>query len=246
MSHLLASLENLIDLETYQFVPIKDAKGLDVVYVPLYFSRYSAEYALHSIYRYASPNHNVKLNGIEIEFTCLDKAAKPFGFSKHKANIKFYDSSKKCDVSCELQVKPYFGSPVYPLEESEKLAGVDYTLKTFDRKSKMSVDLPYPDEKRFHAVDSLARVYPLYPYIKDTFNFGVSSKQFEVEYRDIKLGGTCYAMLCGTWAILLDDDLSFDALVLLNGISGGVLRVEHFLYVASPYITKFLFLTHGG
>ena len=73
-------------------------------------------------------------------------------------------------------------------------------------------------------------------------NYGLIQSKYEVAYKGNKLDGTCYCFLFGIWGILLRDDLSIDALVLIRGQKGTLITIEHFLWTSSPYITKFILM----
>ena len=75
-----------------------------------------------------------------------------------------------------------------------------------------------------------------------TLQFGVSHNQFEVEYKRKRLNGKCFALIYGTWAILLSDKLEFDTLVSIGILTDGVIHVDKIFYTVNPYITKLLML----
>lgn len=75
-------------------------------------------------------------------------------------------------------------------------------------------------------------------------SFGLTDATYEVCYRDRLLDGRSLALLVGPWGILLGDDFSFDALVLLNGAKPGMLDIGEILYTTNPYLVKQKFL--GG
>lgn len=76
----------------------------------------------------------------------------------------------------------------------------------------------------------------------DNFNYGVAPFQYLIMYKNKVLNGESYALFCGPWGILLDDDLSFDSLILMEGKSADVIAIEKFVYTVNPYITKVMML----
>lgn len=95
----------------------------------------------------------------------------------------------------------------------------------------------------FHYVNGLS-----YNSILETsdrrFAFGLWNIQYRIFFREKKLEGTSYALLLGTYAILLKDDLSFDSLVTLGAVYKGELHINDIIYTVNPYVTKLKML--GG
>ena len=78
---------------------------------------------------------------------------------------------------------------------------------------------------------------------KNKLSYGLRNKQYHVTFKGKRLGGTCYAMMLGLWAILLGDDLSFDSVVMLDGATSDELIVNRFIHTSNPYILKVMTLT---
>ena len=74
------------------------------------------------------------------------------------------------------------------------------------------------------------------------FSFGLSPQEYTFTYRGRQLGGTSLAYMCGPFAVLLDDDLSFDTLVALRGVQYNELIVDKFVYTVNTYIIKVMAL----
>lgn len=241
--YCLTSLDYMLDLHTFKLAPIEAITDRDVVGVPIYMSSYSGYTKLHEVFRHASPDHRVRLNQLEVQLISRTVELKPFGFGKHVAKVSFFDTIDKEDKELELSVAPYFGSSAAFGLTKSYIEGVNYTIRTDNRIKRIRMDITPEDTQHFFSIDNLPHVRTQHPEMRDIFNFGVDYKQYEVVYRDKKMNGTCYAMLCGSWGILLDDNMMLDAIVLLNTVKEGYLGVEHFIYVANTYITKFITLS---
>lgn len=67
---------------------------------------------------------------------------------------------------------------------------------------------------------------------------GISHEKYSITYRHNVLDLRCYAFLCGTWGILLTDDLQFDSLVAINRSSLGYLCIDKVMYSVNPLLVK--------
>lgn len=74
------------------------------------------------------------------------------------------------------------------------------------------------------------------------FPFGLRRSQYRIVYHGKWIDGTCYAMLCGTYAVLLNDDLSFHSLGLLCGCTTEALNISRFIYTTNTFISKLMTL----
>lgn len=74
------------------------------------------------------------------------------------------------------------------------------------------------------------------------FPYGLRKKQYRIMYREKWIEGTCYAVLCGTYAVLLNDDLSFHSLGLLCGCTSDALNIDRFIYTTNTFISKLMTL----
>lgn len=69
------------------------------------------------------------------------------------------------------------------------------------------------------------------------FSYGLMQKQIKVYYRN-KLLGKSLVYMFGAWAVILDDDLRFDALAVIDGCEAEEISIKRFLYTVNPYIVK--------
>lgn len=74
------------------------------------------------------------------------------------------------------------------------------------------------------------------------YPFGLTKRKFTVKIGSHELNGTCYAYLCGVYAILLDDKLNFDSLVVLSMIDDTTLYCEKIIYSLNTYVIKAMYM----
>lgn len=213
----------IIDLETYKFIPDSQAKGL--VNVPFFLwdtwepyegMRYSRVKSIH-------------LNELHIDFA--ENGYFP-------TIIKYYDNGLKRAVCIELVALAQTVGTFIKDGNRKVLEGVHF-LCTVDDVNK-NYQMSLSDEPRFWYVHTLGYKEET-QYVNDRFSYGMREKPFELQYKRQKLKGQYYAVLYGPWAIILSDDLKFDALVFLNGVMSH-LSIEKIVYAANPYFVKLLTL----
>lgn len=128
----------------------------------------------------------------------------------------------------------------------ERVTNITYTI-SFDGKS--SEFIVVPNNYIMAPIGYLIQGSPE-PQVPQSrkliFNKGLRSKPFNIRYNEKALKGTCNAFVYNCWAILLKDDLSFDALVLLNAYNKDTLSVAKFIYTTNPYIIKFIMLNRNS
>jgi len=78
-------------------------------------------------------------------------------------------------------------------------------------------------------------------------SFGVPSQQVSVIYRGNLFIGRCFVFLFGCFAVLMTDDLGFDALCTVTGVrnlasKGYVLRIRDVIISPNPYIVNMVML----
>ena len=166
------------------------------------------------------------------------------GYGYKKGHLDFRDERSGHQVFIRLEAITETAVSYSQIGTDEVFYGVDYRIQStaFEQK-------PFRHEyhgmaqtaKHFFNVEDLGN-RGIYKIGNNEFSMGLRSRQWKISYRSKLLSGKCYALLCGTWAILLDDDLKFDALVILNGVNPYQLSVEKFVYTTNPYILKAMML----
>lgn len=246
MVYLQADRRTLINLRTFEFVPMNSLKCANVL-TPFYLWEFKED-----------DEHDVRVDGrVTWSFIATDiLELKGFRITVHgtaRVVIELYDRIRGMDMTLEMICSPsILGDSISVYRPM--LDGVSANLKVnsrdrslpeqvirtndiFDeRRSRQGMQI-YGHVSRFHPVDNLS--YRGGKFVgADTLSFGISPHQYEVSYRGRKLNGSSYAWLYGASAVLLGDDLSFDSLVLLGRCSNESLDIQRVLYTVNPYIVR--------
>lgn len=231
MPYLLASQTHVIDLETFQFQKLE---GQHDISVPIYFpDTVINELSKHHIgVKWAK---SIKLNGVVTTVGDWEPDLRLFGGSQ-----TVY-MSVNGGHSISLITFPHFSCEHtgfdYATIRNGKLQDIYYSY-SIDRKSYGTSFVLDPEVwPHFNRVPGLAKMPPQIP-CPDEFYYGISERQYDILYKGHKLNGRSYAMLFGTWGILLSDDLKFDSFALFRGVSHEQLIVEQFVFTVNPYVVK--------
>lgn len=234
-----------IDKENKQFVSLAKRRTPYTMDVPFFLWEYkdicdrfpvtgfeSNAGTLKNVHSCLKRSLCVELNELRVDF---------YNVSPFSAGVKFYDKRLSKELSFELDAKP--DERVIKSPRGNKLrgiSGVDYTLYAGGKTVRYRTDFgpQSPPDQDFRYISGLGKgTHP-----KKQFSYGVSPMEYTVTYHGEELGGTSLALVCGPWAVLLDDDLSFDTLVLLRGARSGILDVDRFVYTTNLYVLKLMVL----
>lgn len=182
--------------------------------------------------------HDFTLNGIRIAFRDTDLEKRSW---ISNTDIVFYDNRKKERHSVQIVTDPEL-TLTQGRSKYLKLCSTS-TQITFDGAKGYFVS-------RFDSSDNLKQLgigYLAQTRIgKDSdyqvYNYGLRLAPYNISYRGRDLEGSCYAYIYGNWALLLQDNLSFDALVLLKGWNHEKLVIDKFIYTSNVYLIKVLSL----
>lgn len=233
MRYLQADKEWLLSLDSYEFVRIQDRIKPAEVLVPFYLWDFP-ESMRHFYVPKVGAEPCVFQNCNQV---ALNKLTFTFESGMKSVVFAFYDILKK-DWSC-VRLRSNITLSTYTPSIGQQLTGVEYDIK-FDDVAKAvqcKFTRPVKTSVRFHPVDLLDNREVL-GMCDDMFSYGVLHIPYRVVYRGRELSGKSYAMLCGYWAVLLDDTMAFDSFVFLNGVSGNVLFIEKFVYTVNSYVVK--------
>lgn len=251
MQYLQCSSQWLLGKQDYKFVTMSGKVNPCEIDVPEFFWEYGQD-SEHRVgvgfanengklvnrYSVLRPVKCISLNGLEVNFTA--------GFKY--ANILLFDRIKQANVAITLDVVPNVVSlNAKNGRQMRRLSGISYNMDASG--DVQSYYQQYTSKgapaASFTGVAGLAKA-------EDTFNgqykfcYGLPHTPFAVKYKGKELNGKCYALICGSWGILLDDDMSFDALVCFNMVKGQqslILGISKFLYVTNTYLIKVMTLT---
>lgn len=243
MYYMQAAKDWLIDLNTYQFVNVADAVKRSDIDVPFYlWSTALYKSSNQALKAKIGQTHDIKLNDLLIMLKAGGR----------EATIKFCRKDSDDVIRLELRTEPRAVDNTGNVGPRRILKGVDNYLRVNDERAmrRHHTEIPRKGNANFEHLPELGLQTFVYSG-SNNLSYGIMPNQFEVKYNGKKLSGTSYAFLCGTWAVLLGDDLSFDSLCWLCGVeprySGGVrhglLEVDRFAYTVNPYITKLMMLS---
>lgn len=222
---------SLLDREDWKFVHQSNLADIDVPGFMWYF----ADKDTH-ILRFEGSDDTcvfrkvnvIELNGFSVDF---------YRFSYKTVTIKLKDR----EIQLGLNVYNPGWSTAYV--GPRRLEGVDYRIKLGDEVKNFHTTLSEPS----WVAPNFCRISGLGSCNANNigmnwFMFGIQQSKYVVKYHGRRLTGTAYALLCGPYAILLDDNFGFDSLALLNGVTPAVLDVDKFVYTVNSYVAKILTL----
>lgn len=110
-----------------------------------------------------------------------------------------------------------------------------------------------------HTVTRLGKVFHAAVYANDfvdigektaiSYGIGLTNKPFAVYHKGVQFAGTCYVLLLGVVAVLLQDDLSPDAVVIADSYNAirnnPYLRFSRLVWSSNPYILG-MYMMNGG
>lgn len=227
MRYLQTCLDYAVDTETYKFVPVTSVPAEEID-MPLFSTAIDAVVM--------SSGKRVQIEPIKLNSLIMDIVIDG-DVDALDTILTFHDRIKDEEVVINVHS--------VPLKSIPKMwqIGVEYRL-TIDGKEQnefLEVQRTQWGPPNFELIQELG--FQKYDSFRDWYmSFGMPSTKFKVIYKGHELEGTTYAMLVDSWAVLLDDDLSFDAIAALNGAKSGFLDVEKFFYTTNKYILKVMML----
>lgn len=238
MDYTQLSTDTLLNQKTWRVIDSVDKAtpcDIDVpffLWTPCGYSRLLAEGKLDSDEISLYYADTVWLNDLSI------KVSKKFG----AGHIKFYDISRGRDILLDIVLgKDIFGSK---RGRSGVVVGIwhDVWIETGKRKKQIESSYSGLDISRgcrFNKVQSLA--HREIPGSRcEFFSYGVSRMPYSVAYKGKQLNDVYRAFLCGSWAVMLQEDMSFHTLVSLKGVRQSELVVEDFLYTVDAEVKELM------
>lgn len=232
MSYLLTSKDQVLDLNTWQFMPKSAMKRPFELKVPIYFWKFR-ELETHKdffgkdIYRMVT---NLYLRDTSVQVNA----------DNCHVIINTEDGQKDFLICPQHKhTEARYGMPFYVLQR------VDYTVIHNNSHTKYTTkvsDQPLDAPAFTTEIRGLAR-YNIWPrYDNAWLVYGIKPTKYSIMYGKRDLKRQNYAMLCGTWAVLLTDDMMFDSLALLQGVTEDKLYIDKFIYSRNSYIVKMMVL----
>lgn len=238
---LLANKHYVIERETFKFVPIRDCAEDNYVDVPFYF--WPAARKLLPKIR-LTQQRTVELNELLINFKSFVMQDGVLYFDYHECFIDFQDRGST--KSLTLVVNPLFSHVNFLDVYSVQLRNVQYELFLDMKKISEHTTRFFTTQivilPRFKAYTELAELKAKARSVQDRFSFGITSRQCGVVYKGQNLNRKFLVMLCGTYAVLLTEDMKFDSLAVLDQTLQNMIFVDKFLYSVNTYIVKLMTL----
>lgn len=234
MDYLLACKDYALDRETWKFVRKMELPWPFEMEVPFYFWKYKdlslhrefAGIAKRNVYRKVI---GVKLNDLFVEV------------NENVAAIAF--NGKKGPQRIKLTWNMISNSTGYGFQ-FRILSHVEYTMNLGGRLIQHTTEtsgLPLT-APNFLDHRGLGQIGVPSTYDNADLGYGLRETPYRVFINNKELNGTSYALICGTWAVLLSDDMQFDSLVFLQGFSDDKMYVDHVAYSVNPYVVKVITL----
>lgn len=242
--YLQCSLRWLMDTKTFQFVSAVERKKPCCIHVPFYLWSMVSECGNRVVEEYSKDGHKVYSEMLCETTVAFNNLIVEFHNGFKHAFIRFYDKIINGSTVIELYANIYnLGLIPYNGIQQRGMRGITYTMRHGNDSRIIQSD--------FNALDSCVREFKVVPglgkHTADTtspnkFCYGVVPAHYTIRYHGRTLDGMSMAFICGPWAILLDEDMTFDALVFLKGVMPHVLDIEQFYYTTSRYFVKVLTL----
>lgn len=246
MGYIQVGRETLVDTKTYKLVTVGDLLSLppQSVAVPFYLFTHggAAEWVEDGVKTLLKGWNRELESCLYLNKLNIDVKIDLDGL---RVNMKFFDNLKDEWVKITMRVVSFHH------DTSVDVAGADYDIRINKAVGKYHHNMTQPP----WGIPMFRNMYGLCHFRLDLehydwFPFGILPNQYQVHYKGHQMGGSCYALLLGPAAVLMDDDLQFDSLVFLNGVKGPIkgksetydIDVGRFMYTANRYVVKFITL----
>ena len=241
--YLMLSKQFFRDLDSGKLVTKSDKLNPNNTYIPKYFwdnsinPQLAVGFEMKNGQLVNTFSNNLETNVIELY------GIRVVFHNHYSADITFYDNRKKARHTINIIGYPHYMQRQVNSKRQDKLyRSIDLTM-CFDGVSKtFNVDML--NRQAFKSIGYLAQISDETTSKANTLplSYGMLNNDFKIEYKGNILEGSCYAYIFGVWAILLQDNLSFDALVTLKGCDRDKLIVDKFIYTSNAYIIKIITL----
>lgn len=240
-SYTQASASHLIDRKTHKIVPINlldkpfeadvladywDFNEPDEHRIRSWFIRVDGK--LRSPFSFYRKVNFIDLVNVKVEFEDSYK----------KAKITFYEMNPKkaytVKLECELDNGIY-----HEVDECYNIVRYSYkVIEGVNFKDAADLETHITGIRNFCKVRDLKIIEAVKAtgWDNEHFSLGVAPEKFELRYRDKSLDYKSYALICGPWAILLDDVFNFDSIVALSYVDSTSLTIDGIIYSNNRYL----------
>lgn len=252
MKYIQLCKNGYLDCRDYQFVPEEKRIRAWNVDVPFYLWTFNEPDIHKDVY-------GVGFNNGRMMNTCsfwrklyeleLNKLEIKFGRGYIPSTIQFINPKTNEWETLELLATSDTSGFAFG-DESKMLTGIDFRLEVAGNgpvTTHVQLDEGRMHHNMFGQKEDVAVIFNRIvslgcqeapKYSNHQFSYGVRSLKYAVMYHKQKLEDLYLALVAGPWAILLNDDFSFNTLCYLRGISANTLFVEKFAYTVSTKILK--------
>lgn len=240
-SYTQASASHLIDRKTHKIVPINlldkpfeadvfadywDFNEPDEHRIRSWFIRVDGK--LRSPFSFYRKVNFIDLVNVKVEFEDSYK----------KAKITFYEMNPKKAFTIKLECSLDNGI-YHEVDECYNIVRYSYNvIEGVNFKDAADLETHITGIRNFCKIRDLKIIEAVKATGWDTehFSLGVAPEKFELRYRDKSLDYKSYALICGPWAILLDDVFNFDSIVALSYVDSTSLTVDGIIYSNNKYL----------
>lgn len=214
----------LVNPETWEIVNIEDRQRgieIDIPYILWEWGSIDSYYMpgssdiCHRVYK-------MELNGLEVAIPV----------SGGGSIVRFKDKDK------EHKIKVMKSHIMTPYESAPRIHATNYACYV-DGECKEYSTSHWSFEREFKFIKGLLSAYPMQS-CKDRLFHGIKESKYHLVYRETPIQHDCYALMMGTWAILLTDKFEFDSLVILREANQVELVIDSIVYTMNPYMTKIM------
>ena len=242
--YLQATSDWLIDVINWRFVPAHKREDPCGVVVPMYLWNYVNECGNRVVpvnkgngqvvYTELLKSDEIELNDLTVRFSN--------GYRSASIDFKNPADGRKVliDLGCSPEASGSFNLNGY---RTRGMRGMAYriTIHSHTQVVFVKFDDVYAGVQDFISIPGLGRFGDGSPCAAN-WNYGISPSTYELRYKGKVLEARSLALLCGSWAVLLDEELRFSAYVLLKRAKPYFLDIEHIIYTTSRYYTKVMVL----
>lgn len=171
---------------------------------------------------------------IQTDTVILNNLAIQYIVGYKAASISFVDikSGERVVLSIGARTQVVHGSADGPYPTSD-VVNINYIIGVGQRNRAFHTDLKHA----FTHISGLGRVKNA-DILGKHFSFGLDKTRYEIFYMRERLYREYMALVSGPWVVLVNDDYTFNSLVLLSGAKPGELRVSKIVYTSDPYIAQ--------
>lgn len=226
--YLQACYKNLIDLDTWKMIGQAERAVPYEIQVPFYLWTYP-ELSGH---KYADGmclrTHTIELNDLSVKFRG----------HYMQAVVTFIDTAEGCVREIKINTDIETVRHATLTGHIERTYGVDYVIDGITGVSNIRTDF---HGIAFSQMPGLG-VIDIPKYANADFSYGIYNLPYTIYRGDSQLRTNRYVLLCGSWAVVLHDDFTFCALVLLEAAMPRKLYLHKVLYSTDRTFIKELML----